>query len=420
MSKRIQLREKPWYGDTDFTIDLPDSWDVHVCQMRGADAPALTDAQIQKAFVNPIGSKTIKELAKGKKEVVIIFDDMARPTPSAQLVPYILAELAAAGIPDDNIRFVGAPGSHGTMNAEDFAKKLGDDVVGRFLVFNHNPYENLTYLGETSRGTPVYINSEVMSCDLKIAIGCIVPHPLSGFGGGGKIILPGVAGIETIHVNHSTFAPSPLCGIGECRNNPFKQDVDETARMAGLDIKIDAILNMKREICGLFVGDVSAEHDEGIKTAREHYATDMVTDADIVIANCYMKANEIILAPLIAAPVLKASGGDMVIIYNTPEGQIPMFWTRSWGKNMGGRGWYARQRLPPNTKRLTVMTPHPERAGVDCMAPARLVSWRKTWPEVLEELKQTYGTKAKVVVLPDVTVQYFPGVPAGKPIGVKH
>lgn len=65
-----------------------------------------------------------------------------------------------------------------------------------------------------------------------------------------------------------------------------------------------------------------------------------------------MKANEIILAPLIAAPVLKASGGDMVIIYNTPEGQIPMFWTRSWGKNMGGRGWYARQRLPPNTKRL--------------------------------------------------------------------
>ncbi|MFH1016488.1 MAG: lactate racemase domain-containing protein, partial [Chloroflexota bacterium] len=104
MSKRIQLREKPWYGDTDFAIDLPESWDVHVCQMRGADAPALSDAQIKKAFANPIGSKTIKELAKGKKEVVIIFDDMARPTPSAQLVPYILAELAAAGIPDDNIR----------------------------------------------------------------------------------------------------------------------------------------------------------------------------------------------------------------------------------------------------------------------------------------------------------------------------
>jgi len=419
MSIRVRLRQMPWYGDTEFEIDFPDSWDVNVCHMHGHDAPALSTAAIKKAFANPIGAKTIKELARGKKEVVVIFDDMSRPTPVAQLVPYVLAELTAAGIPDDNIRFISAPGAHGTMNAEDFRKKLGDEVVGRFLVFNHNPYENLTYLGKTSRGTPVYINSEVMSCDLKIAIGCIVPHPLSGFGGGGKIILPGVAGYETIHVNHSTFAPSPLCGIGECHNNPFKQDVDETARMAGLDIKIDAILNMKREMCALFVGDVTTAHNEGVKVACEHYATDMVGDADIVVANCYMKANEIILAPLIAASVLKLGGGDMVVIFNTPEGQIPMFWTRSWGKNMGGRGWYPRQKLPPNTRRLTIMTPYAERAGVDCIAPAKLINWRKTWSEVLSELKDTYRTSAKVVVLPDVTVQYFPGVPAGKPIGGK-
>jgi len=105
MSKTVQLRQAPWYGDTDFEIDLPDSWDLHVCRMRGADAPPLSDAQIRKAFANPIGSKTIKELAKGKKEVVIIFDDMARPTPSARLVPFILAELAAAGIMSTLLRF---------------------------------------------------------------------------------------------------------------------------------------------------------------------------------------------------------------------------------------------------------------------------------------------------------------------------
>ena len=183
MSRMVQLKEKPWYGDTEFEIGFPDAWEVHICPMHGADAPSMSGSQIKKAFANPIGTRTIRELANGKREVVIIFDDMSRPTPVAQLVPYVLAELAAAGIPDDNIRFVGAPGSHGTMNAEDFRKKLGDDVVGRFLVFNHNPYENLTYLGKTSHGTPVYINSEVMSCDLKIAIGCVVPHPLNGFGG---------------------------------------------------------------------------------------------------------------------------------------------------------------------------------------------------------------------------------------------
>ena len=416
-TQKVTLREMVWYGDTEFDIHFPESWDVQVCPMKGQDARKLGDADIRKAFANPIGTKSIMEMARGKKEVVIIFDDMSRPTPVSEIAPYVLEELAAAGIPDGNIRFIGAPGGHGTMNRIDFAKKLGDDIVGRFLVFNHNPYDNCTYLGKTSRGTPVSVNSEVMACDLKIGIGCIVPHPLNGFGGGGKIILPGVSSIETIHVNHSTFAPSPLCGIAECDNNPFKQDIDETAKMAGLDVKIDAILNLKREITSLFVGDPALEHAEGVKVASSHFATELIDGADIVIANCYAKANEIILAPLIAAPLLKKEGGDMVIITITPEGQIPMFWTRSWGKSMGGQGWYPRKGLPLNTKRLTIMSPYPEKTGVDCVAPYELVNWTRTWDEVIGELEKTYGDRAKVVVIPDVTVQYFPGVEAGKPIG---
>ena len=416
-AQTVILRAMAWYGDTEIEINFPESWDVHICTMKGQDAPALSDADIRKAFNNPIGTETIKELARGKKEVVIIFDDMSRPTPVSTVVPYVLEELAQAGIPDGNIRFVAAPGGHGTMNRIDFAKKLGDDIVGRFLVFNHNPYDNCTYLGKTSRGTPVSVNSEVMACDLKIGIGCIVPHPLNGFGGGGKIILPGVSSIETIHVNHSTFAPSPLCGIGECDNNPFKQDIDETARMAGLNVKIDAILNLKREITALFVGDPTLEHIEGVKVARTHFATELTSGADIVIANCYSKANEIILAPLIAASTLSDKGGDMVIIAITPEGQIPMYWTRSWGKSMGGQGWYPRERLPLNTRRLTIMSPYPEKAAIDCIAPYELVNWAKTWDEVIGEMQKMYGDRAKVVVIPDVTVQYFPGVGASKPVG---
>jgi len=416
-TQKVTLRAMVWYGDTDIEINFPESWDVNICRMKGHDAPALSSASIRQAFNNPIGTGTIRELARGKKEVAIIFDDMSRPTPVSDIAPYVLEELAQAGIPDDNIRFIGAPGSHGTMNRIDFAKKLGEDIAGRFLVFNHNPYQNCTYLGETSRGTPVSINSEVMACDLKIGIGCIVPHPLNGFGGGGKIILPGVSSLETIHINHSTFAPSPLCGIGQCDNNPFKQDIDETAKMAGLDVKIDAILNLKREITSLFVGDPIAEHAAGVKVASKHFATELISDADIVIANCYSKANEMILAPLIAAPSLKEEGGDMVIITITPEGQIPMYWTRSWGKNMGGQGWYQRKNLPPNTKRLTVMSPYTDKAGVDCIAPYELVRWARTWPEVIQDLENRYGDRAKVVVIPDVTVQYFPGVAAGKPVG---
>jgi nickel-dependent lactate racemase len=117
-------------------------------------------------------------------QAVIIFDDLSRPTRASELVPHILAELKAGGIADEAIRFVAGTGAHGAMKLMDFEKKLGRNVVQKFDVYNHNPYENCTYVGQTSRGTPVYLNSEVMSCDLKILLGCIVPHPTAGFGGG--------------------------------------------------------------------------------------------------------------------------------------------------------------------------------------------------------------------------------------------
>jgi nickel-dependent lactate racemase len=410
-SKTVRLPQMAWYGDTELEIDFPESWDVTVCKMNGQDAPALSEGGIRKAFRNPIGTKTIKELAKGKREVAILFDDMSRATPTAVIIPYVLEELAAAGIADDNIRFIAAIAAHGSMNGIDFRKKLGDEVMGRFPVYNHNPYENCTPLGVSGRGTPISVNSEVMSCDLKIGIGSIVPHPFSGFGGGSKIILPGVASMETIDANHSRLGLSPTIGIGTYEGNLVKQDMDETARMAGLDIKVDAILNLKREVTALFVGDLIAEHVEGVKLAREHYATDMVSDADIVVANCYSKANEMVLALGIAPPLLSKNGGDMVIIVVTPEGQINHYWIRSFGKIFGGRAWFPRRGLPPNTKRLTIMAPYSDKVGGDWIAPYNLINWAKTWPEVIQDLKGRYGDRAKVAVIPDATIQYFPNAP---------
>ncbi len=407
-SKVVRLPQLAWYGDIELEIDFPDSWDVTVCHMRGHDAPPLSEDGIRKAFRIPIGTRTIKELAKGKRGVAILFDDMSRATPSAVLIPYVLEELAAAGIADDNIRFIAAIGAHGSMNGIDFRKKLGDAVMGRFLVYNHNPYENCTPLGMSSRGIPISINSEVMSCDFKIGLGSIVPHPFTGFGGGGKIILPGVASMETIDANHTRLGLSPTIGIGKSEGNILKQDMDEAARMAGLDIKVDAILNLKREVTALFVGDPIEEHVEGVKLAREHYATDMVTDCDIVVANCYSKANEMVLAPAVVSPLLSQKGGDMVVIVVTPEGQINHYLIRSFGKNLGGRAWARKTSLPRNTRKLTVMAPYPDKVGGDWVAPHNLINWAKTWAAVIQELKNRYGDKAKVAVIPDATIQYFP------------
>ena len=91
---------------------------------------------------------------------------------------------------------------HAALTLSDFTKKLGVEIVSRFPVYNHTPYENCSYVGTTSSGVPLYINDEVLSADLKIGIGSVLPHSFNGFGGGGKIILPGVAGMESIYRNH--------------------------------------------------------------------------------------------------------------------------------------------------------------------------------------------------------------------------
>ena len=203
MTNIIKLPQLPWHEPREFELPLPDSWQVEVCNMAGYNRPALNDDQIKASVTNLIGTPPIRELARGKHEVVIIFDDIARVTRIAKIVPFVLEELAQAGIPDSNIRFIAANGTHGAMNRMDFAKKLGEPVMARFPVYNHNPYENCTYVGTTSSGTKVFINAEVMRCDFKVAISMTAPHLFVVFGSGGKMIVPGVASIETIQANHT-------------------------------------------------------------------------------------------------------------------------------------------------------------------------------------------------------------------------
>jgi len=418
---KIRLPQFPWYGDSTFEITFPGDWEVITCTMPGHDAPKLNKKGIRAAFANPIGTPTIAELAREKKEVVILFDDLSRPTKAAPLVPYILEELKEGGIKEEGIRFVAALGAHAAMKLMDFEKKLGKEVVQRFAVYNHNPYENCTSLGTTSRGTPVRINSEVMSCDLKIAIGGIVPHDTAGFGGGAKII-NGIAHIDTIYANHHNVAgrdkPTPenplgklhpSVGVGKVAENAIRLDLEEIARMVGLDIIVNAVVNLRRDAVGLFVGDVVAAHREGAKLAQQTYATELPGKIDVLVTNAYGKANEGMAAVQRTYSLQKEEGGDMVLICNVPEGQICHYLGGSFGKNMGGRLWGPRTTLPPRTKRMITVGPYLGRAGLDCLGPPASIIRARDWAEALAELKKTNRAGTRVAVVPDATLQYFPG-----------
>jgi nickel-dependent lactate racemase len=412
----VRLPQLAWYENDELEIQFPSTWEVTTCYMRGHDRPPLGEEGFREAFANPIDTRPIRELARGKSEVVILFDDMSRPTRVAEIVPYVLEELEAAGVKDSSIRFIAAIGAHGALTRIDFAKKLGEDVASRFPVYNHNPYENCTFLGNTSRGTPLAVNSEFMACDLKIGIGSILPHFLTGFSGGGKIILPGVASIDSMFHNHGIIAVEAISRgepmetwITKFETNDFRLDAAEAVKMAGLDVKIDAVLNGRCETTALFVGDPLNAHLEGVKLSREVYATELLGNHDIVILNTYAKASEAFIVPLSwTAKMMLKDEGDMVVISNAPEGQVTHYLAGTFGEKIGGRLWVPRTTLPPNITRFILFAPFIDRAGAAWLAPPESIIWARTWPEVLELLTVKYGDSAKVAVVPDATMQYFP------------
>ncbi len=237
---KVEIPHHCWYDDKPLELTFPDEWKVHLCKVASEDVKTMTPEQIKAAIANPVSQKPLAKLAEGAEEVVIIFDDMTRPTKTFQYAPFILETLHEAGIPEDNIRFIIAPGTHGTYGRRDFVKKLGDEIVSNYAVYNHNPYDIIDYLGKTELGTPVWVNSEVMACDLKIGIGTVLFHRLTGLSGGGKMISPGVAGMETIKYNHGEiggFGPglTPCKSTGYLMNedNRMRMDMEEAARVAG-------------------------------------------------------------------------------------------------------------------------------------------------------------------------------------------
>ncbi len=410
---KVTVPQLAWSGDVDADLTFPQNWEVIACRMEGDSAPKLNDEGFRKAFANPIGTKPIRELAKGKKKVVILFDDLSRPTKTDEIVPYVLEELEAAGVEERSIQFICAVGNHGALTAYDYRKKLGTDIVSRFNVYNHNPYENCTYLGKTGRGTPVSINSEFMNADFKIGIGGIVPHPMTCYGGGAKIILPGVASIDTVEYNHHTVREEAEAkGIendfvmGSSGANAIMLDMQDACRMSGLDVKIDAIVNIHRETTALFVGEPVAQWEEGVKLAKTHYRTDRPADAQVIVSNANAKVNESTIAAGNGRALLGKGEGSVVLVSNNPYGEVPHYLYRRFGNEVNFRHWFARPHAP-NIKKFIVLMPWADRASMDWIAPEESVTWARSWSDVLGELEAEYPTGGRAAVIPDGTIQYF-------------
>lgn len=413
-NNRVHIPIKAWFGDETFELDFPESWEIHECRMEGHGTKPIGPDEIRKAIENPIGAPPLSSLAKGKQKVVILFDDFTRPTKAADIVPTVLEILFEAGIKPGQIRFISALGTHRAMTRNEWAQKLGDQIVEDYPVYNHNAYEHLVDLGKSGKGTPILVNREYASCDLRIGIGCIIPHVDAGFSGGLKIVLPGVMGMDTINYNHMKATPRNPDGsiaeftFGKVYGNHLRDDCHEIVRKVGLDFKVDVIVNETRDTVKLFAGDGFDSFHEGVKFGKKFYSTMPFMGADVTVSNTFPIEDEAGKA-LWACYLSTRADGDAVMISHSPDGQIHHYGNTRFGTDYGGAQFAMARKLPESAyNRTFILNPYHAKMDTEYFGPMDRSHVFKTWADLLAALKKDYAEGTKVAVYPYSSIQCPP------------
>jgi lactate racemase len=272
------------YGKKGLELRLDDSWDVTLIEPNFLPGLAEPEVALLQALRAPIGSKPLRELVKPAARVGIIFNDITRPTPRIEMIGAILAELGH--IPRENITLFNALGTHRANTDAELRGMLGDDLVNHFRIVQNDAFDPSTQvcLGQTARGNEVWVNRRLAECEVKILTGFIEPHLFAGFSGGGKAILPGMAGQRTVLQNHNAEMIShPKSTWGVMEGNPIHEEIHEAARMANPTFLLNVTLNKHKQITGVFAGEMEAAHTAGCAFARENTMVAVEKPFDLMV-----------------------------------------------------------------------------------------------------------------------------------------
>ncbi|MBI2506270.1 MAG: nickel-dependent lactate racemase [Candidatus Latescibacteria bacterium] len=272
------------YGRQGLEVEVPDRAQI----LNMADTPGLENlgARLEEALRHPIGTPALRQLAKGRRDACVVIADITRPVPNALILPPILRTLEEAGIPRERITILVGTGLHRPNEGAELVALVGAEIASQYLILNHRARarETLVHLGETSCGAPIWIDRAYIEADLKIATSLIEPHLMAGYSGGRKAICPGLMGVDTMRVLHGPrLMGDPRSAEGIIEGNPFHRQALEVAQKAGVDFTFNVSMNARRQVTGLFCGDLEKAHAEGVVFVEQQALAQVVRPVPIVL-----------------------------------------------------------------------------------------------------------------------------------------
>ncbi len=238
---------------------------------------------LKKTFLEPIGSPSLKEFLVSHESVGVVINDATRPTPSYKVLDVLYRCLRGK-----KLKVIVATGSHRKPFEAEYRFFLGglyDELRSKTICHDARDQGNMEFLGRTNRGTDVFINREVLRCDALITVNSVEPHYFAGFTGGRKSLVPGVAGYETIEMNHK-FALERGAETLRLKGNPVHEDLENCLEVIGKEVDVysfNMVLDRERKIYDVSSGDIKETFYEMVRTAKRIYCAEIKEKADVVI-----------------------------------------------------------------------------------------------------------------------------------------
>ena len=270
-------------------VEIPEAacGELHVLEKAERTPLADPDGALRAALEAPIGARPLRELARGRRDAVIVISDRTRPVPNAVLLPPILDALRDGGLSADRITVQVATGLHRPCHPAELDEMLGPSLARSLRVVQHDARDRDAHadLGPSRRGLPVLIDRFFLERDLRIATGLIEPHLMAGYSGGRKAVCPGLAAVETIRVAHGAPMLEGRIGPGIVVGNPLHEALLEVVRGIGVDFLVNVALDRCRRVAGVFCGDLEAAHTEGMRFVEAESHVFLDEPADLVIVS---------------------------------------------------------------------------------------------------------------------------------------
>jgi nickel-dependent lactate racemase len=412
------------YSKTYLEFTLPPGMRARVAESRPVPPLSDPEAAIAAALTHPVGSPSLRELARPGDRACIVFTDITRASPDHLLVPALLRELEAAGVRDEDITLLCGIGMHRPSTPEEKVAKLGREVVARYRVIDNEPRnpEALVDLGVTPGGVPVQVHRAAVEADLLVATGIVEPHQYAGYSGGRKTVAVGAAGEALIaHTHGPAFVDHPGTRLGRIEGNPFHEAVTEAARRAGLRFILNTVLDDEHRILKVAAGDPEAAFLELVAFARTVYEVPIPQQYDVAIGgvgypkdtNLYQASRAPSYLHFAPTPVVR-KGGYYIIparceegagegvgeqrffaaLRDAPDVQSVLDDARRYGYPPGQQRAFVIAKVLEETRIIIVGSEHPEVVAACKMIPAATIE------EALEIVVRDLGADLDVLIVP--------------------